>query len=77
MNKQAIIKDTIQTLNRLPADKVNQVHDFAEYLLSKLDDSLIAEGVQKLSSASKALDYLYEEEDLYSVNDLKERYKWS
>ncbi|MCU4175097.1 hypothetical protein [Carboxylicivirga sp. N1Y90] len=75
MNKQALIENTIQTLNQLPAEKVDEVRDFAEYLLSKLDDSIISEGVQLLSSSSSAFNYLNDEEDLYTVNDLKEKYK--
>jgi hypothetical protein len=75
MNKQALIENTIQTLNQLPAEKVDEVRDFAEYLLGKLDDSIISEGVQLLSSSSSALSYLNDEEDLYTVNDLKEKYK--
>ena len=75
MNKQALIKNTVQTLNILPFEKVNEVHDFAEYLLSKLDDTIISEGVQKLTSSSTAFEYLENEENLYTVNDLKEKYK--
>jgi hypothetical protein len=75
MNKQTLIENTIQTLNQLPAEKVDEVRDFAEYLLSKFDDSIISEGLQQLSSSSSALNYLNEEEDLYTVNNLKEKYK--
>jgi len=76
MNKQTLIKDTLQTLNKLPLEKVNEVYDFAAYLLSKLDDSIISKGIQELSSASSTFNYLNDEEDLYTVNDLKEKYKW-
>lgn len=43
--------------------------------ISKIDDKIIQEGMQKLSYESKSFDYLNEEEDLYTVNDVKERYK--
>ncbi|MGV8830282.1 MAG: hypothetical protein ACWA6U_18395 [Breznakibacter sp.] len=75
MNKDAIIKKTIQTLNRLPIEKVNEVHDYADYLLAKLEDNIVNEGIRELSSTTTAFDYLNDEEDLYTVNDLKERYK--
>ena len=42
--------------------------------MSKLDDTLILEGIQKLTSDAKSFEYLQDEEDLYSVNDLKERF---
>ena len=76
MNKQTLIKDTLQTLNKLPLERVNEVYDFAAYLLSKLDDSIISKGMQELSSASSTFNYLNDEEDLYTVNDLKDKYKW-
>ena len=75
MNKDAIIKKTIQTLNRLPIEKVNEVHDYADYLLAKLEDNIVNEGIRELSSTTTVFDYLNDEEDLYTVNDLKERYK--
>ncbi len=75
MNKDAIIKKTIQTLNRLPIEKVNEVHDYDDYLLAKLEDNIVNEGIRELSSTTTAFDYLNDEEDLYTVNDLKERYK--
>ena len=75
MNKDSIIKKTIQTLNRLPIEKVNEVHDYADYLLAKMEDNIVNEGIRELSSTTTAFDYLKDEEDLYTVNDLKERYK--
>ncbi|MDP2338076.1 MAG: hypothetical protein Q8N05_16845 [Bacteroidota bacterium] len=39
------------------------------------NDQILQEWIQELASKSKAFSYLNEEEDLYSVNDLKERYK--
>jgi hypothetical protein len=43
--------------------------------LQKIDDQILQEGIQELASKSKVFSYLNEEEELYSVNDLKERYK--
>jgi len=51
-----------------------EVNDFADFLLSKIDDKITLEGIQKLTSDSKAFDFLKDEENLYSVNDLKEKY---
>lgn len=75
MDKQSLIKDTLQTLNKLPVEKVNEVYDFAEYLLSKLDDTIISQGIQELSASGSTYDFLKEDDDLYSVNDLQEKYK--
>lgn len=75
MTRELLIKKTIDSLSKLPDQKLKEVSDFAEFLLSKIDDQLITEGIQKLASDSNAFKFLEDEEDLYSIDDLKERYK--
>lgn len=75
MNRQLIIKNTIDKINRLPEDKISEVEDFVDFLLSKIDNSILTENIQEITSDSKSFEYLKNEEDLYTVNDLKERYK--
>lgn len=75
MNKEKIILRTIQILEKLPLDKIKEVNDFADFLLSKLDDELLTKGIQKITEENNAFKFLEEEEDLYRVEDLKERYK--
>ena len=75
MDRQALIESTIDKINRLPDNKIKEINDFADFLLSKIDDNIIREGIHKLISQSKSFEYLKNEEDLYTVNDLKEKYK--
>ncbi len=75
MNRKALIENTINKIRQLPGKKIKEVNDFADFLLSKIDDKIIQEGIQKMISDSKSFDYLKDEEDLYTVDDLKERYK--
>lgn len=75
MNRQDLIANTIDKIRQLPDVKIKEINDFADFLLSKIDDKIILEGIQKMVSDSKAFDYLEEEENLYTVEDLKERYK--
>ncbi len=75
MNRQVLIDNTIQKIIQLPDVKIQEINDFVDFLLSKIDDHIIKEGVEKLNSESKSFYYLRDEEDLYTVNDLKERYK--
>lgn len=75
MNRSILIKETIDKIHQLPDIKIQEINDFAEFLLSRIDDKILLEGMQKLASDSKSFDYLKNEEDLYSVNDLKEKYK--
>ncbi len=75
MNREALIGRTLQSLSRLPESQLNEVADFAEFLLSRLDDRLTTEGIQVLASDSSAFRFLEDEDDLYSVDDLQERFK--
>ncbi len=75
MTREALIKKTIDHLTKLPDQKLREVSDFAEFLLNRIENQLMTEGIQKLTSDSKAFEFLEEDKDLYSLNDLKERYK--
>jgi len=74
MNRQVLIDNTINKIIQLPDNKLKEINDFADFLLSKIDDKIILENIQKLTSESKSFDFLNDEEDLYDVNDLKEKY---
>lgn len=39
------------------------------------DDKILIEGIQQLTSDSKLFEYIKQEADLYTVNDLNIRYK--
>ncbi|GEO02642.1 hypothetical protein AAE02nite_03060 [Adhaeribacter aerolatus] len=75
MTKQSLIERTIDNLAKLPEQKIKEVSDFTEFLLSKLDDQVITKGIQHLVADNKSFDFLKDEEDLYDEEDLKERYK--
>jgi hypothetical protein len=75
MTKEALINKTLKTLSQLPQDKIKEVNDFADFILRKYDEEALQKGIEKLVSDSKAFDFLNEEEDLYSPDDLKEKFK--
>ncbi|MCK9413125.1 MAG: DUF2281 domain-containing protein [Prolixibacteraceae bacterium] len=75
MNRQILIESTIEKISQLPDLKIKEVNDFADFLLTKIDDKIIQEGIQSLISDSKSFAYLKDEEDLYTVDDLKESYQ--
>jgi len=75
MTRDILIKKTLDNLTRLPDQKLREVSDFAEFLINKIEDRLITEGIQKLTSDSQSFKFLEKEEDLYSKSDLKEVYK--
>jgi len=75
MERNELIESTLFKIKQLPDVKIKEIHDFAEFLLMKIDDQILQQGIQELVSSSNAFNYLNEEEYLYSVNDLKESYK--
>jgi len=75
MTKSDLIQHTIDILEKLPDDRISYVTNYAEFILKKYEESLLQQGIEKLSSESHSFDFLKQEKDLYTVNDLKERYK--
>jgi len=75
MTRENLIQRTLTVLAKLPQDKASEIADFADYILKKYDDSILQKGIETLISDSKTFDFLKNEEDLYSLADLKERYK--
>ena len=74
MSKEELIKKTIAAMQQLPADKVAEASDFTQFILQRNEDKQITEGIAQLSSQSKSYDFLNEEEDLYTLNDVKAPY---
>ena len=74
MSREELIQYTVEHIQKLPEEKIKEISDFAEFLLSKIEDKVLVEGIQKLSARSKSYNFLEQEEELYTVNDLKERY---
>ena len=74
MSKEEMIAKTIAAMQKLPADKVAEVSDFADFILQRKEDKEITEGIAQISIQSKSYKFLDEEEDLYTLNDVKAPY---
>ena len=74
MTKQAIIDRTLEAINQLPVDKAEEISDFADFVRKRHEEQQLTEGVQLLIENSAAFDFLNNEEEIYSVGDLKEVY---
>ena len=74
MTRQAIIDHTIQVINLLPQEKATEISNFADFISMKYEEQRMNENIQKIVSDSKTFNFLNEEEDLYSLTDLKEKY---
>ncbi len=75
MTREQLIEETIQKVNKLPDEKIQEINHFAEFLLSRIEDKIFAEGIAEMASKSKAFEFLNEEEDFYTVNDATGNYQ--
>ena len=75
MEREVLVKRTIGRIRQLPMTRIREVNDFVEFITQKNDDALITEGLQQIASISHTYDFLYNEPDIYSVNDLKVKFK--
>jgi hypothetical protein len=67
MTRQTLIKQTLETLSKLPREKVQEVADFADFLFKKYDEEILQKGMEKLVGDSNTYEFLKEEEDLYAL----------
>ncbi len=74
MNREKLLDDTIAKLKMLSEDKVILAHDFTEFLYQKYEEYILQEGVKNLAVESESFKFLKKEEDIYTVNDIKEKY---
>lgn len=72
--KAIIIERTIKAINTLPEDKAREISDFADFIMKQYEEYLILEGLQKLMEEDQVFDFLNHEEELYTIQDLKETY---
>ncbi|GAB3490124.1 hypothetical protein GCM10027341_01420 [Spirosoma knui] len=75
MSRRQLVEQALQTINQLPEDRISEVVDFASYILKKHEESMLQKGIEQLVETSAAFAFLNEEEDLYTIHDLKERYQ--
>jgi len=72
MEREVLIKKTIGNIEQLPIKRIQEVNDFVEFIIKRAEDDLITEGLQQLVSSSRSTyDFLYDEPELYTINDLK------
>ncbi|MCF8302799.1 MAG: hypothetical protein K9I94_05930 [Bacteroidales bacterium] len=74
MNRDILIKKTLRTLSKLPQDKVKEISDFTEFMWKQHEEELLQEGIEKLVEKSKSFEFLKEEEELYTIDDLKKKF---
>lgn len=72
--REELIQRTMAALAKLPHEKAEEVADFAGFILMKHEEETLRKGLTELAAGTEAFAFLQDEEDLYSLADLKERY---
>jgi hypothetical protein len=72
MKKQLIIEKTLKEINQFPNDKAVEISDFADFLFKRYEEEELAKGLQSVISESKTFFILREDDEIYSIKDLKD-----
>ena len=74
MNKQAIIDRTVKAINKLPEEKAREISDFADFITKQYEEQTLTNGIAKLVADSSTFNFIKDEEELYTIADIKEPY---
>ena len=74
MTRQLIIERTLKVINQLPDEKAEEISDFADFVFKRYEEHELTNGIKKMASKGQAFNFLNNEEETYSVADLKEIY---
>jgi len=72
MNRDILINKTISNISLLPDFRLKEVSEYVDFLLKTYNSKKLTEDIMELSS--KSLDFLIEEDELYSESDLIEKF---
>lgn len=75
MKRKKIIEKTVSKLNKLSETELKEASDFVDFLMHKVEDRQLTNAIQKQAGRGTSFSFLEEEEELYSTDDLKERYR--
>ncbi|NOS54640.1 MAG: hypothetical protein HOP37_00105 [Cyclobacteriaceae bacterium] len=75
MEREKLLKKTIEGLTNLSDPKLLEASNFVDFLLGQLENRILTEGIQNRIAGSKSFSFLEEEKTIYQITDLKERYK--
>jgi len=74
MNRELLLEKKVKSIEQLPDERLNEVADFVDFLLQKESEEQLVHDITVINGEAGAFDFLSEEEDLYSDDDLIEKY---
>ncbi len=75
MDKETLIDNSVKKLRRLSKQRLNEVVNFIDFISNTYDEEVeIQTEIESLIEKSSSFSFLSEEEELYNIKDLKEKY---
>jgi hypothetical protein len=74
MNRQLLIKKTLENISLLPDWRLKEVSDYVDFLSKISDDKKLVEDLRNIVSQTKSFHFLEDEEELYTDSDLTQKY---
>lgn len=65
---------TLRAMGLLPLEKAEEVSRYAEFLMKQYEEHQLTLGIQELAETGGVYSFLEQEEDLYTEDDLLEKY---
>jgi len=70
MTKKTLLKKAHEKLEKLPAEKISEVIDYAEFLIAKTENTMHNDELLKMAATSKTFAFVNEDEVEYTINDI-------
>lgn len=74
MTKQMIIERILNSINKMPNEKAEEIADYAEVVLRRFKKQEFPKDIEQKVSKSETFGFLKDEDDIYTISDLKELY---
>ena len=74
MEREVLLEKMIGRIEQLPTNRIQELNDFVEFISRRNDDILITQGLQRIANSSKTFDFLDNDPELYTINDLKVKF---
>ena len=71
MTKKTLLKKAHEKLEKLPAEKITAVLDYADFLISKTENSIHNDELLNMAASSKSFAFVNEDEVEYTISDIK------
>ena len=74
MSKKEIIEKIINAINQLPQEKAEEISNFTDYIYNQYEVELLRAGMVVLTDESNSFEFIKNEDDVYSIADVKKIY---